>query len=236
MAKLAANPFAQPDVRMREMERLLQDGSSAALAGVLRRFAANAQGHIADEEEKKWLEDALANAGTAAIEPLRGYIATEQKLTYALRAFRQLVGEAEATGFFLQVLAGYGPADHRSSEAKLQLIWQLADNTSDPRVGMGLVAFLADHSDDVSWAALDILEKMAGRGHLDGAVKAQAETHLATAVTEEDAVSQRIAQRVAAFLQAHHWALPPAGRSLVAALRDDFTVDKAGFVRTRPHK
>lgn len=48
ISKLAANAFAQPDVRMREMQRLLDDGTPAAIKGVLRRFAANAQGHIAD--------------------------------------------------------------------------------------------------------------------------------------------------------------------------------------------
>src|SRR6478609_7318824 len=81
VAKLASNPFAQPDVRMREMQRLIDDGSDAALRGVLKRFAANAQGHIADEDEKKWLEDALVAHGDDALGPLRDYIATEEKLT-----------------------------------------------------------------------------------------------------------------------------------------------------------
>jgi HEAT repeat protein len=236
MAKLAANPFAQPDVRMREMERLLQDGSAAALGGVLRRFAANAQGHIADEEEKKWLEDALVDVGEPAIAPVRAYIVSGQKLTYALRVYRRLVGEGDAVAFFLQTLEGYGPEDHRSSEAKLQLISQLAESASDPRVGPGLVPFLADHSDDVCWAALDVIEKMTATGSLSAASEAGARAHLVKAVTEEDAVSQRIAQRVAAFLAAHKWPLPTADMPFVSGLRDSFTVDKAGRLHARSAK
>ena len=50
ISKLASNPFAQPDIRMREMMRLLSDGGPGALRGVIKRFAANANGAIADED------------------------------------------------------------------------------------------------------------------------------------------------------------------------------------------
>ena len=54
------NPYCQPDVRKREMCRLLDDEQPAALRAVLKRFNFNSNGGIADEEEKKWLENQLS--------------------------------------------------------------------------------------------------------------------------------------------------------------------------------
>src|SRR5690349_4431435 len=100
VSKLAANPFAQPDVRMREMQRLVNDGSPLALRGLLKRFASNANGHIADEDEKQWLEDKLVDIGQGCVEPLADFIKSGDKLTYALRAYERIAGEEAATAFF----------------------------------------------------------------------------------------------------------------------------------------
>ena len=74
VAKLASNPFAQPDVRMREMQRLIEDGSDAALRGLLKRFSVNANGAIADEDEKEAFEAVLALADPE----LNGYLLQRQ--------------------------------------------------------------------------------------------------------------------------------------------------------------
>ncbi|MEZ4271452.1 MAG: hypothetical protein R3C68_08485 [Myxococcota bacterium] len=159
ISKLACNPYAQPDVRMREMQRLLNDGSTKAMRGVLKRFAANASGHIADEDEKKWLEDALVEKGEDALESVRAYIYEEKQLTYALRVYHRLTDHQEAVRFFIEVLERYGPDDHQSAEAKLQLVWQLSEHLNDSRVLPVLVTFLSDHSDDICWAVMDLLER-----------------------------------------------------------------------------
>lgn len=231
IAKLAANPFAQPDVRMREMEKLLKDGSPEAMRGVLKRFASNASGPIADEDEKKFLENALVDKGDVAREPLREYIRGEKQLTYALRALRRIAGEGEAVAFFIDVLNDYGPDDHRGIEAKLQLVWQLSENLDDPRVMAALIPYLHDHSDDVRWVVLELLEKAADRKLLTDTALAQVAEALAAVVTDD--ASPRILQRTAELLSAREWQLPEAAEALNTLLDDEFFLDKKKFVRRR---
>ena len=232
VAKLAANPFAQPDVRMREMQRLIQDGSYAALRGVLRRFAANAQGHIADEDEKKWLEDALVGHGSDALPALRSYIEDESKITYALRAYRRIAGNEAAVTFFLVVLKKYGPEDYRSSEAKLQLVWELSEHLDDERVFSSLCPFLNDHSDDVRWAILDLLERLADAKQLSAQAQEASQAALLALVTDAS-VSQRIARRTADLLSQREWQLPAGPDALNALLDDSYFLDKKRIVRRR---
>lgn len=140
------------------------------------------------------------------------------------------------SAYVLEVLERLGPDDHRSTEAKLQLIAQLGEQLDEDKVGETLVSFLADHSDDVCWAALDMIERIDAAGHLSEAARTQAQMHLGQAVTQEDTVSQRIANRMAHFLVAHQWTLPDAKLGCIQALRDQYHVDKAGHLRAHAVK
>lgn len=235
VAKLAANPFAQTDVRMREMQRLLDDGSDAALRGVLNRFAANASGAIADEDEKKWLEDAMVAIGEPALDPLREYIQGEKQLTYALRAFRRITGDEAAVGYFLEVLKKYGPDDYRSGDAKLQLVWQLSDDLRDPRVMPALAEFMLDHSDDVRWAVIDLVESADDDGRLPDEAREYAAAKLGDLVVDED-VGPRIQQRAAEVLAKREWQIPGDAELLAPTLEEAYFIDKKRFVRRRVRK
>ena len=235
IAKLAANPFAQPDVRMREMARLIDDGSPAALRGLLKRLASNANGHIADEEEKQWLEDKLVTLGQVVREPLEEYIRSESKLTYALRAYQRLVGEADAVAFFLKVLQSYGPEAYRAGEAKLQLIWALSELTQFEQVHPVLVPFVRDHSDDVSWAVMDILDKAASQQELAAEVVVATCSELAHLVLE-DSAGPRIQQRAAELLCQHAWEVPGEATDLAPLLDETYFLDKKRFVRRRARR
>jgi hypothetical protein len=160
IGQLAANPFAQPEVRMQNMTLLIDDGQPLALQAVLRRFTCNAQVSIVDEEEKQWLENALVKVGEGAIEPLRAYIAQDQKLTYALSALRRIEGDACALGYFIEILEKYGPEDHRGCEAKVQLLDQLMDDYQNHITQEHVLPFLFDHSDEVCWAVLSLVERV----------------------------------------------------------------------------
>ena len=235
IAKLAANPFAQPDVRMKEMQRLLSDGSPLALRGVLKRFAANASGHIADEDEKKWLEDQLVEVGDDALEPLADYVRSEEQITYALRAYRRIAGDEATVAFLLGVLNHYGPDDYRSSEAKVQVIGELAHDAADPRVLPGLVPFLHDHSDEVRWAVLDLIEAAAREGRLPADLQAASAQALGAMILSDDN-RPRIERRAAELLCEHEWPVGGTGDTLPALLVDEFFIDKKRFVRRRAKK
>ena len=231
-SKLACNSFAQPEVRMRELQRLLRDASPEALTGALRRFTANAQGHIADEEEKLWLSGALVDVGQAARAPLAAYIRGGQKLTYALLTYRRIVPHAEAATLFAQVLADIGPHDHRRSEAKQQLVLALTDDLAAPGIIDSLVPFLADHADDVRWQVLETLEAALtslGVGANDRAAIAPQ----VTALLQDGPVSARIALRAAALVCAHDWPLAAGSAGLHPALSGRYFVDGRGHLRAR---
>ncbi len=232
IAKLAANSYAQPDVRMKEMQKLMDDASPAALRGVLKRFAANASGAIADEDEKKWLEDELVACGQAAVEPLREYIKSKEQLTYTLRAYRRICGNDEAVRFFGEVLHSYGPDDHRSGEAKLQLVWQLGESLEVEGVLPTLIPFLSDHSDDVRWAVLDLVERAADRKLLSDALRERVCLELAGLVSVDD-VGPRIQQRAADLLATRQWQIPGNNENLATMLDETYFLDKKRFVRRR---
>ena len=234
-AKLAANPFAQPDVRMREMQRLLADGSPAALRGVLKRFTANASGHIADEDEKKWLENALVDTGRDALPPLRDFIKSEERLTYALHAYERIAGPEEAVGFYLDVMNAYGPDDHRSGEAKLQLVHALAEHMDDTRVMPGLAPFVLDHADEVRTAVLDLIDTAADKGLLNDALLATLAEPFGTLVCD-GTVGPRVQRRAAELLEKRTWPVGGSAEELATLVNDVYFLDKKRFVRKRVKK
>ncbi len=232
IAKLAANPFAQPDVRMREMQRLLAEGSELSLCGVVKRFASNASSHIADEDEKQWLEDRLVEVGEPALAPLAAYVGTQKHLSYALRAYRRIAGDDATVDLMLATLKKYGPDDYRASEAKHQLVLELMPHRAHPRVLRELVAFLGDHTDEVRFAVMDLIESAARNGTLAGETLSLAVEQLGAIVLHDDN-RPRIEQRAAALLCTYGWQIGGEGTALPPLLDAEFFIDKKRFVRRR---
>jgi hypothetical protein len=235
IAKLASNPFAQPDVRMRELGRLMKDGTEPAIKGALKRFTQNASGHIADEDEKKWLEDRLVEEGAPALGPLSEYLRHEERITYALRAYQRIAGDERAVGFFIEVLNAYGPEDYRSSEAKLQLILALGEHLADARVLPALVPFLRDHSDDVRFAVLDLLERVYKDKKLPPEVERAALENFTHLILTDEA-APRIQRRAAELCADSEWSLPGDAVTFPTLLEEDFFLDKKRIVRRRVAK
>lgn len=232
-AKLATNKFAQPDVRVRELERLMEDGSPEAILGALKRFSVNSNGAIADEEEKKWLEDEIVGkCGDSALASLEKYIGSEKQLTYALRAYRRLSGDTESVKLFTRVLKGHGPDAYRQGEAKLQLVLQLSEHVENSLVLSTLVPFLLDHSDDVRWAVMDTLETGIGKGAVSEEVKGLYLGQFKELLFESG-TGPRIVRRAAEFLSGHQWALGETVEEIPPLLDEDYFLDKKGFIRKR---
>jgi hypothetical protein len=232
ITKLVCNPYCQPDVRKREMCRLLDDEQPAALQAVLKRFAFNSNGGIADEDEKKWLENQMVDMGKLAIEPLELYIRTGKQLTYALRAYHRLQGPEKSADFFLTVLRGHGPDAYRAIEAKLQIVWQLAEYLESEGVIAGLEPFVEDHSDDIRWAVMDLLEKVADAGTLKSEVQQAYAAKMGTLLAD-DSAGPRIQRRAAEVLADRGWQVDSAAKTVAPVLADEFFIDKKYYVRRR---
>ncbi|MED5465676.1 MAG: hypothetical protein VX699_13585 [Myxococcota bacterium] len=231
--KLATNPYAQPDVRVRELERLLEDGSDEAITGALKRFSVNANSTIVDEEEKKWLEDQVVDFSEQdAIKPLEAYIRVEKQLTYALRAYRRLSGDSKAIGLFIDALEGHGPDAYRSADAKLQLVRGLGESLGDERVLPSLAPFLFDHSDDVRWAVMDLLEQGVDAQQVSDEVLSVFVDKISELIFD-DATGPRISRRALEILFEREWTLSGESTVLPSLLEDEFFVDKKRFIRMR---
>ena len=232
ITKMVCNPYCQPDVRKREMCRLLDDEQPAALRAVLKRFNFNSNGGIADEDEKKWLENQMVDMGKLAIEPLEDNIRTGKQLTYALRAYHRLQGQEKSADFFMKVLLEYGPDAYRAIEAKLQIVWQLAEYLDDERVIAALEPFVEDHSDDIRWAVLDLLEKVADAGNLKPEVQAGFAGKMGLLLVD-DSAGPRIQRRVAEVLADREWQVTDSTTQVASVLESEFFVDKKFYVRRR---
>jgi hypothetical protein len=230
-SKLAANAFAQPDVRMRELQRLLKDKTPQSITGALRRLTANAQGHIADEEEKQYLIGALVELGEAARGPLEAYLRAGHRLTYALGAYRQIVPHDRAVAFFVEALTSIPPDDYRKSEAKQQLIAALQEDAARPNVLVAVAPYLSDHADDVIVAALGLIQ----RAHAAAPKTAEAQgikDGLGALVTDPQ-VSARVAKEAAEVAAALGARLSTDGAAVAPALQGRYALDAQGVLRER---
>ena len=112
----------------------------------------------------------------------------------------------------------------------LQLVWQLSEDLDDQQVLPQLLPFLHDHSDDVRWAVLELLEQ-AGKLLPSVDPRVQAALPEMASLLVEGGASARIVRRCAEVLVNLGWALPPPLPTLPASLGVGFHLDKKGILR-----
>ncbi len=229
IAKLAANPFAQPDVRREQMEKLIRDGSEASIRGLLTRFTVNASQAIADEDEKRFLVEQLIDMGEKAVPPLRAYLRRETNLTFAAQALLGIVPKEQGIGELLALFDVYSPDDYRSDEQKRQLVLLLKEH-DDPRILPALVPYLLDHSDDVRHQVLELFSERAQQGDAVASGPGVLEA-VGTLVRSAD-TSPRIARQAAEIAAQREWMLP-GDQTIAGVLEGEFFIDKKGYVRRR---
>jgi HEAT repeat protein len=155
----ATNKLAQQADRWGAMERLKEDGSPEALYGLCKRFGITSSRGVEDEQEKNWAVTALVEAGEAALDPLRRYLASAQQLSFALKVLEQIVPKPKALEVIDELLAKETPGYTRDPERRTDLIrwmgeWSaLTDDELIPR----LVPYLADFDENVRFATIDSL-------------------------------------------------------------------------------
>jgi hypothetical protein len=233
IAKLAANPFAQPEVRREQMDKLIRDGSEPAIRGLLNRFTVNASQAIADEEEKRFLVDELAKMGDKVVVPLRSFLRKETNLSLAAQVLLRVMPKEEGIAELIGLLDVYSPEDYRSDEQKRQLALILKDQ-DDARILPALVPYLLDHSDDVRHQVLELFAERASQG--DAAAKgegvAAAISELVTSADSSPRIARQAAELAADLPDAHKWTLPPE-KPLASVIASEFFIDKKGYVRRR---
>ncbi len=228
LVKTATDPYVASEDRDDALERLAESGSDAAIRGMLQRFTMNATGHIADETEKKWVEDRLVSIGESALPELRRYIDAGRRLTYALRAFQRIAGRDRTVAMCLEVLERLGPEDHRNSDGKAQLVQHIAEEITEDSLNR-LLPFLADHSDDIRWLVLSVLEACKPET-VTPAQRISIAEALAQALSDSQ-TGPRIHLRTAEVAAHGEWQMPGTLQALSADVEGAFYLDKKHYVR-----
>ena len=196
LAKRFLNEHQQQQIRQEALEELITHDSPEAISALIRRLGVNFRDTIKNEQEKRWVSDQLVNRyGQKAIEPLIGFINTDQTISAAIRVLEKLVGQERLVGILLDALGQYAPKDHRTIDARMQLIDAVAD-LEDARIVPAVTPYAMDHDDDIRIKVIGLLEHRVDADHAEyGPVS----TQLFEVLTDSEA-SGRITRRAAQAL------------------------------------
>ena len=140
------------------MDKLLKWGNDESLVGLLERFCVVVQSPHWDEEEKRWLVDEYIKLGQRVEPILRDFILKKNETNYALMAYRKIVDEKAYKQILIDALKSRPPSDHRSVQAKQEIIAAINELRDDSFIDL-ILPYFHDHSDDVQCAAIDALSK-----------------------------------------------------------------------------
>ncbi len=153
----AKEHYAQPDYRRMAMDKLLKWDTDESIKGLLERFTAVVQSPHWDEEEKSWLVGEIVQKGERMVPILRDFIFEKNEVNHAIIALKKLVTDTGAYSKILtQALAKRAPSDHRSVQAKREIIGAISD-LNNRELDALLVPYLEDHSDDVQTMTIESL-------------------------------------------------------------------------------
>lgn len=211
-------PYAQPDVRQAAMDKLFELESEEAYKVLLKRFTFNANGQIADENEKRTLVGRLAETGEPVVPELERFIKTEKAITFPIQALQRILPEDESRAFLLETLTEKDPQDHRSIQAKVTLLAVLAE-VARPEDAETIVPYLEDHADDVQVQAIEVLQSLANE-------KTSKDALVEVCCSELHA--PRVRRRAASALASLQWSVKNRFDHFDPELKSEWSIDKAG--------
>ena len=201
--RVMLNEHHQAQVRQGAIYDLMNMEHPEAVAALVERLGVSMRDTIQNEKEQGWVHDILVDrCKERAVEPLKSYIKSNQLISKAILALKELISDEELELFLCEVLGGYDPKDHRSVDARLNLIDALHDLPSCP-----LEVFLPyalDHSDDVRVKVINTIRERLTQEATEAAEPAEA--------TETKEITQE--QREAAT------------KALIGALSDPFAAGR----------
>lgn len=154
----AKEAYAQPEYRKMAMEKLLGWNTKESFKAVLGRFSVVVQSPHWDEEEKNWLVKELVEKGDLAKEVLSEYVLSSHEVTHACIALSKLCSKEEYAELLTRALESHHPEEYRFSQAKMELVAQLAEvDAGGLELDGILLPYLGDHNDDVQCMVLDVI-------------------------------------------------------------------------------
>jgi HEAT repeat protein len=218
-AKDLREPYAQPDVRQAAMTKLLEMANPEAYDALLMRFSFNANGHIADEDEKRELVTELVRAGKPVIEPIKRFVKKEKAIGFPLTILSKILTRAEYLGWLKEALTSLEPLDHRTTEQKRAMIAS-AGELGTPAEAEMLTPFLGDHHDDVQAETIDALERLKSEPTYGALIE----------VCVGDTHSARIQRRAAQALENLAVTVKDHFERFSAEIKNDYLIGKKGVL------
>jgi hypothetical protein len=171
--------YGPPENRQKAIQQLGDMGTPAALKVLCMRFTVRADVGLHDDDEKEEARRTLADAGDAAIEPVKEFLFEQESgVAWGMRVLSELVPTDEVAATVLRLLAKLGREYARDPEKKLVLLSWLQEHPdllrasvapagspsgdgSLPSLGDALLPLLEDFSDDVRIGSARALAKAA---------------------------------------------------------------------------
>ncbi len=152
----AADKHAQSGDRFRALELLRDDGSPAAIGGLLRRFSFVYDKSIEDEQEKEWVYQTLVEMGAKILPELRSYLRDSDTLSWSLKILEH-VATGAAFHETLQTLCEQNDNSYvRDPSKKIQLVHFMGEHR-DPVIAALIVPYVDDVDEGVRFKAVEAL-------------------------------------------------------------------------------
>ncbi len=245
LIKTATDKRAQQFDRDQALRALVDVGSADAAEGLLKRFSVQVDPSITDEEEKQLAYDGIVAIGQgrkgefgdgdaakkqiaalcdAVVERTRGYCKTAENLTWPLKVFRALHGDADYQRELLDLLTAWDTEYTRNVEPKVNLLAALEAVKSEPS-RLAVQEYLGDVNETVRFHAVQTLCEQGDPAAIPA---------LVAMLEPEESV--RVKNKVAAGFIDQGWSVPADLRDTWRAsmkdayeyrLADDGTISKA---------
>jgi HEAT repeat protein len=220
-AKRMLNEHQQQQIRQEALQELVDFGSPEAISALIRRLGVNFRDTIKNEQEKRWVSSKLVqHFGEQAIEPLIGFIKTDQTISAAIRVLAKLISDERLVGLLIDSLQQYPPEDHRTISARMQLIDALAD-LHDDRIVPAVTPYTMDHDDDIRIKVIGLLQERVGAEHSEYTMVSE---KLFDVLTDAEA-SGRITRRAAQAMHVLKVDLSAQAKLVEAFLPDGYDFD-----------
>lgn len=219
--KVLTNPYTQSADRYHAMQQLLDDGSTEALVGLMKRFTMVATKSIEDEEEKGWAYRELSGLGTKVLPALEAFCIESDNVAWALRILEDVASEEQEWKILDAMLERHPPEYARDPKTKLQILTHVAE-IDDPGVVEILLRYLADPDEGVRFFAVEQLLDIGD---------ARAKLPLVERLGHKDEDSVRLRTRILDGLATLGWDVSEHQAVIVANLGNEHLLQKGKIVR-----
>ena len=220
----ATHKYLQSPERYRAMEALANNGSDAALYGLLCRFGVVYDKSIEDEQEKEWAFDTIAAKGAAALPAVKRYLRSAESVSWPLRLLSKVASKEEEFAIVQEVLAEHEPGYERDPTKKIQLLRHLSQ-MKDPTAPSLVVPYLTDMDEGVRFASVESLLRLKNEE-----VARDALLQLFVSDTEE---SLRLRIRIAEGFAELGWLVQAHRSGVEKKLPEGFKLDREGHILAR---